>query len=211
LGKNISTVDEEEKPHYSPKTYETGNHRISQTGKRIERPLDKTREPESITLFFFYERALIDSYSSGKLLDTAAINPAVIEYLESGVRNIPLKKQLTIEIEYGGKIPEDPFLPEKLIKKNLEASIGALFKRNFRITINSLILALAGIVILGLINRIPYFNSRYAFNELFVVISWVFIWRFVELFFFERARLRLRRMKLLQIFLARYKMKEAVS
>ncbi|MDR0475683.1 MAG: hypothetical protein LBH43_18685, partial [Treponema sp.] len=64
-----------------------------------------------------------------------------------------------------------------------------------------------GIAILGLIDRLPYFYSRYAFNELFVVISWVFIWRFVDMFFFEGKKNRLKMRRLFKIFFAEYRIK----
>jgi hypothetical protein len=185
-------------------------HRLIKEIEKQKRILKRKAddEPESITLFIRDEDALIEPYSGGDAL----INTAVIDYLESRVRDIPLKKRITIEIEYGGKIPgriysDDPFLPEKLIKKNLEAAIMASLRRNARITARSLCMALVGIAILGLINRIPFFDGKYAFNELFVVISWVFLWNFVESFFFERIRFQLRRIRLLKIHLAEYRIK----
>lgn len=162
---------------------------------------------ELISLFLKDEGDIIDSFSAAGISDTAVVNPGIIEYLESRVRSIHLKRRVTIEIEYGGKAPVDPFLPEKLIKKNLEASIMVSLRRNSGIMISSFALALAGIVILFFLNQIPYFTDHYAFHELFVIISWVFIWRFVELFFFERTKLRFRRMKQLQIYLAEYRIK----
>jgi hypothetical protein len=76
---------------------------------------------------------------------------------------------------------------------------------------NSFILALVGIGILGLIDRIPYLINRYAFNELFVVISWVFIWRFVDMFFFERKKIRQRMMRMVKIFFFFFRIKEISS
>jgi len=162
---------------------------------------------EVIPLFFKNEDEIIAPYSAGKLSGDAAINPAVIDYLESRAGNTPVKKKLTIEIEYGGKPPDDHFLPEKLIKKNLEVTIAALIKRNTGITKGSFALALVGLSILGFINKVPYFSDRYAFNELFVVISWVFIWRFVEMFFFERAKVGRRMVRLSRIFFAEFRIK----
>lgn len=165
------------------------------------------RQQESITLFFRNASDIIDSYSAASPSGSSVVNPEIVEYLESRVSAIQLKRKVTIEIEYGGEPPGDPFLPEKLIKKNLEASIIVSLRRNSKIMFSSFALALAGIAILFFLNQIPYFTDHYAFHELFVVISWVFIWRFVELFFFERTKLRFRRMKLLQIYLAEYRLK----
>ena len=165
---------------------------------------------EFITLFFKDEREIIDPYSAGELSGSAIINPAVIEYLGSRVSPIPPKKKITIEIEYGGNVSVDPYLPEKLIKKKLEQSLFTSFRKNFRIMVSSFALALAGLAILGFINKIPYFTDRYAFNELFVVVSWVFIWRFVEMFFFERIKLRHQHSDLLKIYLAEYRIKTPV-
>ena len=162
---------------------------------------------EPINLFFKSMDEIIDPYSGGGIPGSAVINPAVIEYLGSRANDFPKRKRLTIDIEYGGILPEDPFLPEKLIKKNLEVSIKTSIKRNFKLTIGSFALALVGIGILAFINKVPFVNRQYAFNELFLVISWVFIWNFVDLFFFERVKVRLRHRRLIQIYLAEYRIK----
>lgn len=189
------------------------NHKFHRTIKDIIKE-QKGKEPpvpeetaSFITLFFRSESEIIDPFSAAGLSDEAIINPAVINYLESRVRELSLKKRVTIEIEYGGKLPDDPFLPEKLIKKNLVKILLDSHKRYFKIMAGSLVLALAGIGILAFIDRIPFFRGLYAFNELFVVISWVFLWNFVDLFFFQGFGLRVRRMKLLQIYFAEYKIK----
>jgi len=159
---------------------------------------------ESITLFFKSEADIIDPHSVGTSLGAEVINPAVIKYLKTRVKDFPRRKKITIDIKYSGIIPEDPSLPEKLIKKSLEVSIRTSSKRNFKITAGSFALALVGIGILAFINRVPFVNTQFAFNELFVVISWVFIWHFVELFFFERVKVRLKHERLIQIYLADY-------
>jgi len=185
------------------------NHLVKE---KLDRHSGKKPEEEqkAVPLFLKDESEMIESHSARKPGDTAIINPGIIEYLESRVNSIPLKKRVTIEIEYGGTIPGDPFLPEKLIKKHLEESILVSIKRNTTILLNSFQMVLVGIVILVLINLITYFTEHPAFRELFVVVSWVFIWRFVELFFFERIKLRFRRMKLLQIHMAEYRIKGSV-
>ena len=175
--------------------------------KRSKSPPGNRGSHEPITLFIKDESEIIEPHSSRKSGSDAIINPEIVEYLESRVNSIPFDKKLTVEIEYGAKMPDDPLLPEKLIKKELKTTITASLHRNRRIMAGSLLLALAGIGILAFINKFPYINDIYAFNELFVVISWVFIWRFVEMFFFERTKLQFRRMKLFQIFFAEYRIK----
>ena len=165
-------------------------------------------EHEIIKLFIKNTGEIIDPYSAGMCNDNAVINPQIIEYLESRVHNIAHNRKITIEIEYGETIPDDPFLPEKLIKKELKTTILASMKRNRRILVGAILLALAGIGILAFINKFPLINDIYAINELFVVISWVFIWRFVEMFFFDRTKLRFRQVRMLHIFFAEYKIKE---
>ena len=165
-------------------------------------------EQEPIPLFFKNENDIIDPYSAGKLSENAVLNPNIIGYLETRVDKIPKNKKAEIEIEYGGTIPDDPLLPEKLIKKELEVSITSSIKRNKKIMFDSLIHAIIGITILGFINRFPHFSQLYAFNELFVVMSWVFIWRFVDMFFFERGKIRLRMIRLFKIYTAEYRIKK---
>ena len=182
---------------------------IKELTQKLKRGSQKKGEAENeiIPLFFKNEDEIIAPYSAGKPSEDAVINPAVIDYLESRAEITPGKKRLTIEIEYRGNPPDDHFLPEKLIKKNLKVSILASVKRNTLLMYGSFALALVGIAILGLINRIPFFSGGYAFNELFIVISWVFMWRFVETFFFERPKIRRRLIRLFKIYIAEYRIK----
>ncbi|MCL2880132.1 MAG: hypothetical protein FWF29_07800 [Treponema sp.] len=187
-----------------------GYHRLFKKMRDNKNAASQPRSSDHghILLFIKEEGDIIEPHSSAKPDGGAIINPAIIEYLETRVHNIRHNSKVTIEIEYGGKIPDDPLLPEKLIKKELKTTILVSSKQNRSILIGSLLLALAGIGILAFIGKFPSLNHLYAFNELFVVVSWVFIWRFVEMFFFDRTKLRFRRMKLLQIFSAEYRIKE---
>ena len=189
----------------------TLDHRrqIDELKKKLKRSSGKKQETEEefITLYFRNFSEMFEPYSAEKFSGSSVINPGVIEYLESKVSNTQPNKKVIIEIEYGGEVPDDPFIPEKLIKKKLEESILVSTKQNGKILVGSLALALVGIGILGLIDRVPYFSGSYAFNELFVVISWVFIWHFVEMFFFKRVRVRLSRMRMIRILFAEYRIK----
>lgn len=52
-----------------------------------------------------------------------------------------------------------------------------------------MVLTFIGIFLIAITQIFQIFKDRYAFNELVIIISWVFIWKSVELFFFERIKL----------------------
>ncbi|ULQ61088.1 hypothetical protein K7I13_07500 [Brucepastera parasyntrophica] len=95
---------------------------------------------------------------------------------------------------------------KELINKNIKREIDNTLKENRRNKRAAGILTLLGMAVFSVSNIFPYFKDNRALNELFVIVTWVLVWRAVELFFFNRNSLKTRR--LVQIYTAEYKVKK---
>ncbi|MDR0492251.1 MAG: hypothetical protein LBH74_01230 [Nitrososphaerota archaeon] len=76
-------------------------------------------------------------------------------------------------------------------------------KKDRRYTkITALVLLFAGILFVILGNILEFFQSN-TFQNIVVIVSWVFVWAAVEKWFFDRGDLKEKRMSLLQILSAK--------
>ncbi|AEF85768.1 hypothetical protein TREPR_3686 [Treponema primitia ZAS-2] len=128
------------------------------------------------------------------------INNEIIDYLIIETGNVPLKNSLIIAMETFKKINETIEFIEKLIKENIKEKLYIINKRIRNINRNSFILILIGMVLIGITQIFQIMERRYSLNEFVIVMSWVFMWKAVELIFFERVKLMKEKAILLKIF-----------
>ncbi|QQO10028.1 hypothetical protein [Breznakiella homolactica] len=176
--------------------------------------IQRKRYTNTIKLNLADETQIFDPFSispkgflsiSGTAADeNLRINNEIIEYLKREIEYIPIINNLSIEIEMP---PQKTEILKQLINKKLRREIDNLLKENKRKKRTAGILTFFGLAVFSIYTIVPYFRDRAALNELFVIMSWVLIWRAVELFFFERAGNNLKRRRLLQIYSADYKRK----
>jgi hypothetical protein len=128
------------------------------------------------------------------------INNNIIDYLIIETENISTNNSLIIAIEKFEKINETIEFIEKLIKENIKGKLYNIDKRIRKISRNSFILILIGMFLIGITQIFKIIERRYSFNEFVIVMSWVFMWKAVELIFFERIKLIKEKAILLKIF-----------
>jgi len=142
---------------------------------------------------------IYDKYSG---LKDRFINKDIISYLEDKAKYFPAFEKLTILVES----------PEPGIMEDLKSGVNAQLKReltdieyelkkDFR---ESVLLFFAGVVSFLFEAFFSIGFQSKMLDNLMVIVCWVFVWRSVEIFFFERRELRKRKRKLLQLYLADY-------
>ena len=124
---------------------------------------------------------------NGNTIETGKINNEIIDYLKIETKNIPKGNGLIISIKTGEN--EKIKLIENLIKKNIKEQINRINEKIKKAHRNSFILAIIGIILIGTTQIFQIFEKRYSLNEFIMVMSWVFMWKAVEIFFFERVKL----------------------
>jgi len=124
-----------------------------------------------------------DYYCAGK------INREIVDYLINGTDTIPRKNALTVSVRAPENSSCDIALVEKLIKDAARDKMLAARKKIKKETRNSVVLAFFGMLLIGLTQIFHFLDQRISFHEFIIVMSWVFMWKAVELWFFERTKL----------------------
>jgi hypothetical protein len=132
------------------------------------------------------------------------VDEEIIEYLERAIEDIPIKYPVDILVSAAHKGPGLIGQLKELVNIHVYSRLLAAkhdLKRNGLI---SLVLAIVGLLMLGLQ---AFFSSRFDIpmsNEFLLIISWVFLWKAVETYFFDRQKKRLAYFKLMQLYMAEY-------
>jgi Na+/citrate or Na+/malate symporter len=130
-----------------------------------------------------------------------------MQYIEDQARYVPLYNPLVIRIERHENTPQTTSNVEEAIKENLKNRViekqieMTMKKREFVIF---MVLGMAVFTVKALLGNII---SNPSINEILIIIAWVFIWRSVETLYFERRKLRNEKLKLIQVYIAKYQEK----
>ena len=89
---------------------------------------------------------------------------------------------------------------EKLLKKNMNEKIIKINNQIKKINRNAWILLFIGLFLISITQIFDISGKRYSVNEFIIVMSWVFMWKAVEIFFFERMKVVREKRKLLKIY-----------
>jgi hypothetical protein len=135
-------------------------------------------------------------------------NNNIIDYLKRETENIPGRNNLSIIIEMAEKVETKIEFVEKLIKETVKEEILINSKKIKRMNRNSFILTIIGMILIGITQILPIMEKRYSINEFIIVMSWVFMWKAVELIFFERIKLIAEIKILVKILYSEIKMEE---
>jgi hypothetical protein len=150
----------------------------------------KSLEATTVEVCIRHETDLYNPFSVlNAVNDNAKINEAVIEYIVHETEKIPIENRLEIVIQSVEKVQNSVAFTEQRIKENVAEKIAAVSAGIRKACRNAILLATAGMVLIGSTQVFQLFEKRYALNEFIIVMSWVFMWKAVELFFFDRSKL----------------------
>jgi hypothetical protein len=134
-----------------------------------------------------------------------AVDEEIIEYLERSIEYIPIKYPVDILVSSTKKGSEVIEKLKELVKNDAYARLLAAnhdLKRNILI---SLVLAVFGLLMLGLQAFLSNPVNIPMSDQFLLIISWVFIWKAVETYLFDRPKKKLAYLKLMQLYLAEYR------
>ena len=175
--------------------------------RRFAKKLKNRKNKSIVELYIKNDSDFYNNYSYLNNIDNKniMINENVINYLVKETENISIKNSLLIYIKKISKVLQQEDSIEKLIKEDIHEKIFIISKRIRNINIHSIILALIGMLLIG-ITQLPKFEAKYfSFKEFVIVMSWVFMWKAVDLIFFEKAGLLKKRGTLMKIYFSEIK------
>ncbi len=181
-------------PMKSPKAIQ--KERLQQLKKRINKYSAK------------FEDGIIDVKVSPEPMDRRKTLD-ILSRLESEAMYIPSSQQLTIKVDFEQK--EEASTQLVALKEAINNEIiKIIYHENQelrRVKFLSIILFLVGIstmLISSLLNSKEFFVQ--ALQQLFMIISWVFIWESIDKVVFVRHQLVKKKMKLFQIYFGDYEL-----
>ena len=133
-----------------------------------------------------YNKFTYTGNEEGTVPEGAEINPQIIEYLLNETRDLPRFIGINVDFRVNGKNVNELKEVEELIRTEINKRIIKTNITLFKMKHQSIVLLLGAIVPLTIQQVFSQFVARYALRELFLVMAWVFIWKAVELIFFER-------------------------
>jgi hypothetical protein len=167
--------------------------------KAEERVLKKTET--GITLRLAECDDIYEKYSNYR---DKQISHEILEYLEDQIKYVPVYSQIKISIETEND--ESTMIENVRSAVRNHLRVGIIEKQiemtqNLKEFIVLLVLGVASFGIKAILNK---YISNVSVNEILLIVAWVFIWRAVETFYFERRRIRKDKLKLIQLFMAKY-------
>ena len=172
--------------------------------KLYSKKMKNSKDKSIVELYINNETDLFNKYSickkDGIINGNSKINNDIIEYLINETKMIPNKNRLKICFKIINEINYDSDFVNKMIKNNIFEKIVIIDKKIKKININSFVFAWIGMIFIGITQILQFIERRYPLNEFIIVMSWVFMWKAVDLMFFERAELMKEKGILLKIF-----------
>ena len=175
----------------------------SPRGKTLQRILEKARKTAARS-----PEHEIDLAVSGSIYDdlSGARNPKlredILAYLRNRAKYVPPLDRLVVNVA-----PRSPETLHDLADAVRSATRDAiLYAHNELQQIKRLytILFVLGILTFVVKTFVTSFFKNTGVNEIFLIVMWVFVWRAVELFFFDRGTIVRESMRLVQLHEARF-------
>ena len=142
---------------------------------------------------------IYDEYSTD-----SELNPTIFEFVDKVFRLVKKKADLEIDITFPSAMKdEEKDKIEKLFKSHYAINIVKSNEEIKRHNIVSIILLFFGIIVYGAYGLLEYFKMDFIFQGVIEIVSWVFIWEAVDMFFLSNFGSRLERMKNIKIFNAK--------
>jgi len=140
--------------------------------------------------------------TAGRTDFASEIDPAIIAYLEKKTAAVPVYSDFEIELHIRDAGKEKHRIAADAIKAYVIGQLAETEITLAKINRNSIMLILAGILPLAMQQMFTKVISRYFMSEFLLVMTWVFMWKAVELLFFGRPELAKKRSVLKKIYRA---------
>ena len=169
-------------------------------------------EDEILTLCINNEKELYNKFSffSDEPIDSniheLEINDEVINYLEKQLYHVPPFFPVKVELRLKQASEEKFNHIEKTIKLAIQEKLFDIEINLAKMRRNSVLLIIGGVIPLSITQIFSTLTTRYALSELFLVMTWVFMWKAVELIFFNRPDLTRRKSRLRRLLKAEFLM-----
>jgi hypothetical protein len=187
-------------------------------GKLLEHRQKKAKDMSTINLCINNETQIFNKFTMFDK-EIAEINwntitridNELIEYLKNEVVNVPIKYNIKVDIYVKQNMVNKVSDIENLIKENIQLKINQLDTKIKNVIKQSFIFLLIGLILIGLTEYSKIIVNTVLHKELVIVMSWVFMWKAIELVYFKRIKLKKEKLKLLKMCYCEYKIKKIIN
>lgn len=142
------------------------------------------KETETISICF---EKIEDCYSKFSIPHNKVFDKNAVEFIEDSLKDTKSKSNIKLEIHLKKDCEEkDKLECEKTIKKYYKNNYTEKSQENMKLTIISLSCLLIGIIFITLLNFLSKLSTPYVILLILEIVSWVFVWEFVDVFVFSR-------------------------
>lgn len=138
---------------------------------------------------------LDDFYSPYSPKGYKLLNPEMVEYIDEYAKGIPISQELTLRISAENQSVEAKERIEKTIRRTYAEKIANINEDLQRNLLSSIIFMIIGLIFLVGVIITSAFKFSDVIYEVLDIISWVFIWEAVDVFFMERHKKRVEKIK----------------
>ena len=179
--------------------------------KRVIKKLKNAKNKSVINLYINNEIDLYNKYSylNNDINNNPIINNDIIDYLTGETENISFKNSLLISIKTVNTIFLNSDIIEKLIKENIYKKLSIINRRIKRLNVYSVVLALIGMLLIGITQISEFLTKEFPVREFIIVMSWVFMWKAVDIIFFEKTGILKSKRVLMKIYFSEITLENA--
>ena len=175
----------------------------SPRGKLLQKILEKARKTAARSPEHEIDLVVSDSiYDDLSGARSRIVREDIVAYLRNRAKYVPALDRLVVNVALRG--PETLHELADAVRNATRDAI--LYTHNELKQIKKLYTLLFVLGVLTFVAKtfVTGFFKNAGVNEIFLIIMWVFVWRAVELFFFERGTIVRENMRLIQLHEARY-------
>ncbi len=169
--------------------------RIKDLKKDVEDAEEVEETADGLAIIDIAVDDLDDFYSPYSPKGYKLLNPDMIEYIDEYSKNIPSSQEVVLRITATNKTEEAKKRIQKTIRRTFVeriANINAELKRNL---LSAIVFMAVGVLFLVGLIITNELNLGSTINEILDIIAWVFVWESVDIFFMERHKKRVEKLR----------------
>lgn len=171
------------------------NQRIKDLKKDIEDAEEVEETADGKAIVDIAVDDLDDFYSPYSPKGFKLLNPEMIEYIDEYSKTIPNTQELILRISATNKTDEAKKRIKNTIRRTYVEKIANINTELRRNLFSAIIFMVVGILFLAGVIVANALDLGSTINEILDIVAWVFVWEAVDIFFMERHKKRIEKLR----------------
>lgn len=171
------------------------NQRIKELKKDVELAEEVEETSDGRAIVDITVDDLDDFYSPYSPKSFKLLNPQMVEYIDEYSKTIPASQELILRISATNKTDEAKNRIKKTIRRTFVEKIANINTELRRNLLSAIIFMAVGILFLAGVIIANTLDLGATVYEILDIIAWVFVWEAVDIFFMERHKKRVEKLR----------------